>query len=272
MNFLSLFFEKTFSVSYIGQLRFVECIETHRNLIKDAKTVSCTLDGHIREIFNRRYTATHSVFDLDETSILLYIKKIDFIKSFRLLQDSDYADFPNKDSVEFFPCNYFFTLAQSLYDSDDSDYTLYITTDIIFSSNSFDFKTIISKIQHTSEPIVYAKDFVQQDTRLLVTRIIILNRSAKELIKNNWKTALDTYLKENHEFKLRNEYATIRLFELCGIKTIKNFNFHQETIRFRSNMDFNNLDTTTLLEQQSQFSENKRQFIIECRNGKHKNQ
>lgn len=274
MNFLSLFSKKTFSVSYIGQLRFYECLKTHKNAIVGATLVSCTLDSLIREVYNKKYTAEHSIMNYTLDEILIDIKKYNWIQDFKLLNDDDYKDIDNRYSVDFFPCNYFFTLAKSLNSKlNKSDYNIFLTTDLVLFDSSPTFKSIISNIKHTRKPTVYGAYFVENDTKLLVTRILIINRAAIELIEKNWNDALQQYYKETHDFKLRNEYATVRLFELSGIDNFQDLNFSGEIIRFRSNMDINDLTPKVLLAQQKEFSQNKKIFVTKgIKNGNRKSE
>lgn len=272
MIFFSNLFKKTFATHYIGQLRFFECIKTHESFLYGSSAVNLTLDILIREVFNKRYTADYSVQNLDLIEIDTEIKKISWIKNIKFLLDSDYSEIENRHDVKFFPCNYFFTLAKSLdFQSIDSDYFVFLTSDLIFSSKIKPIKSVIDQLEYSKKPAVYGMYFEENNQKLIVTRALVLNNAAVEAVMSNWKYALDKYLNEEHEYSLRNEYATFRLFQLCGIETFKNLSMSGEIIRFRSNMDMNILDTDILLAQQSEFSKMKRTFVEDIRNGKYKN-
>ena len=93
------------------------------------------------------------------------------------------------------------------------------------------------------------------------TQVVAINKSARKLIIQNWKSALAQYLEEDHEHQLRNEYATLRLLKLCGISKIQSLKADAEIIRFRNNMDLKNLDLFTLKMLSSEYSNKKRRFV-----------
>lgn len=271
MNFLFRLIKKKFNIHYVGQLRYIECIDLHKSFIADASSVYITVDTLIREVFNRQYTARHSINDLTIEDIRNKISDIKWINDAQLLTDSDYSEIENRHSVEFFSCNYFFTLSKSLSSQNLNDYAVLITTDLVFSPEINPIKKIINQIDHTETPTVYGMYLVENNQKLIITRLIIVNKAAAELIRINWKDALLNYFNEDHEYKLRNEYSTFRLFQLCGINQFLKLNAGGDIIRFRSNMVLHDLDTKNLLKQQSEFSNMKRQFVEDIRNGKYKN-
>jgi len=231
----------TFSVTYVGQLRFVECLSTHYKFFKDSY-VSASITPTIVESWDITPLARHSVYPdklLDDS--IDNLKSNTLINKIHILTDTDYVDYDNH-SIDFFPCNYFFTFAKNC-ESIKTDYVILMTTDLIF----FDlapqslFQDSINQHTNTTTPTVYA-NVVDENDITIGTHIIYLNAAAVECVKANWKYALETYLGEEHPFKLRNEYATWRLFHLCGINCFESLRLPTEIVRFRANMNFENLN------------------------------
>lgn len=254
----------TFSVNYVGQLRYYECMKIHKNILEGAQRVSGAVMPVIKETWKGSFKARHSVDTKDLDSTISDITSFKWINQFLVLSENkdDYLEFTNTSIIHLFPCEYFITLVKSL-EADTSDFTFFITTDLIFFPNEPVFKNSIENYDNTVST-AYVRYIFSDRTDIISTLIICINKLAKDIILKNWKHAIEIFLKEDHPDKFRNEYATLRLFELCGIKSIKRLDINLETIRFRDNMSLDSVTNLKYLKTQSKlYSEEKKKFIYE---------
>jgi len=252
----------TFSVKYIGQLRYYECIKNHRVIVEGAKNISCTLIPFIKETWKGTFKAKHSIKEKSLDDIALDIGRISWINDFKLLEENpeEYLDYKNTTIIHLFPCEYFITLAKSLSDI-DCDFDVFITTDLIFSSNTQLVAETLSRYTVDEIPTIYCNQ-VDNNKSLMSTQVMCINRAARNCIIKNWKSAVETFLLEDHEFKYRNEYVTMRLLNLCGIETVNELRMWADVIRFRDNMDIQNLTNVRNIKLLSaEYSNSKREFI-----------
>lgn len=254
----------TFSVNYVGQLRYYECMKTHKSILEGAQHVSGAVIPFIKETWKGSFKARHSVDIKDLNSIISDINSFTWINQFLILSENkdDFLEFTNTSIIHLYPCEYFITLVESLKD-DTSDFTFFITTDLIFFPNKPVFKNSIENYDD-NVPTAYVRHIFSDRTDIISTLVICINKLARDVILKNWKQAIEIFLKEDHPDKFRNEYATLRLFELCGIESIKKLDMNLETIRFRDNMSLDSITNLKYLKIQSKlYSAEKEKFIYE---------
>jgi len=254
----------TFSINYVGQLRYYECMKTHKGILEGAHRVSGAVIPFIKETWKGSFKAKHSVDTKDLTSIISDITSFEWIDQFSIISESkdDYLEFTDISIIHLFPCEYFITLVKSL-EADTSDFNFFITTDLIFFPNKPVFKNTLENYD-TDVPTAFVRYVSNNRTDLISTLVIGINKLARELILKNWKQAIEIFLKEDHPDKFRNEYVTHRLFELCGIQNIKQLNINLEIIRFRNNMSLDVITNLKYLKTQSnEYSIEKKKFIHE---------
>ena len=254
----------TFSVNYVGQLRYYECMKTHKSILEGAQHVSGAVIPFIKETWKGSFKARHSVGIKDLNSIISDINSFTWINQFLMLSENkdDYLEFTDISIIHLFPCEYFITLVKSL-EADASDFIFFITTDLIFFPNKPVFKNIIENYDD-NVPTAYVRYISSDRTDIISTLVICINNLARDKILKNWKQAIAIFLKEDHPDKFRNEYATLRLFELCGIESIKRLDMNLETVRFRNNMSLDSITNLKYLKTQSKlYSAEKEKFIYE---------
>ena len=254
----------TFSVNYVGQLRYYECMKTHKNILEGAQRVSGAVMPIIKETWKGSFKAKHSVDTKDLNSIISDITSFKWINQFLVLSENkdDYLEFTNTTIIHLFPCEYFITLVKSL-EADTSDFIFLITTDLIFFPNEPVFKNAIENYDNIVST-AYVRYIFSDRTDIISTLVICINKLAKHMILKNWKHAIEIFLKEEHPDKFRNEYVTFRLFELCGIESIKRLDINLETIRFRDNMSLDSVTNLEYLKTQAKlYSVEKEKFIYE---------
>lgn len=258
----------TFSVHYIGQLRFYECMLTHRKITNRASSIYCTVSPDIKEVWNASFKARHSVYEKSLNQIIDEIRSYqsEWLTDFKLLTERDYSEVSDPNTIKFWPCNYFFTLGKSLRD-DGSDFSIFITTDLIFCDEST-LDKMVNQYVVTSVPTLYCEN-IDNNNELINTQVICINSSARRLIIENWKHALEQVRAEDHEHILRNEYITFRAIQLCGISCFKKLSINNSIVRFRSNMSLEDIDYQILDTQYREYSKEKREFI-NARNKKSK--
>ena len=254
----------TFSVNYVGQLRYYECMKTHKSILEGAERVSGAVIPFIKETWKGPFRAKHSIDTKDLNNIISDITSFKWINQFLTLSENkdDYLEFTDTSIIHLFPCEYFITLVKSL-GVDTCDFNFFITTDLIFFPNEPVFKNSIENYDN-NVPTAYVRYIFSDRTDIISTLIICINKLAKDIILKNWKHAIEIFLKEDHPDKFRNEYATLRLFELCGIKSIKRLDINLETIRFRDNMSLDSVTNLEYLKTQAKlYSAEKEKFIYE---------
>ena len=253
----------TFVIFYTGQFRFVECLDLHTNAISGNSGTYAGLSTSIVESWQLPLSARHSVDPaktLDES--LNEFKNRNFL-NYTFVDSDTKKVIPEHASIEFFPCEYFFTLGATIQET-DSDYAVVMTTDLIFTNKENVLKNTINRLLPSKSPTVYLEYTTTKKTQMK-TFLFILNNAAITMIKNHYVDAINTFLKEHHEHQLSNEYATLRLLELCKIN-IAHLKINQQIIRFRPTMDFEKipyLNSTALLELSVEYSQWKQKKISE---------
>ena len=255
----------TFVIFYTGQFRFFECIDLHKDVISGNSGIYAGLSTTITESWQLPLSARHSVYpDKTLDKSLDEFKNKNFINSIFL--DNDIKNvIPEHTSIEFFPCEYFFTLGSTIQDT-ESDYVVVMTTDLIFTDNKENvLKNIIDNLLPSNIPTAYVQYTNISEKNQMSTFLFVLNKEAIQLIKSQYIDAIKTFLKEYHKYKLSNEYATLRLLKLCKIN-IEYLKTDQRILRFRSTMDFDNisqLNFTSLLKLSVEYSMWKKQKLSE---------
>jgi len=236
----------TFVVFYTGQFRFVECINLHTDVIAQNSGIYAGLSTTINESWKMTLSARHSVNPLKTLEeSLTEFKNKNFINC-AIIDNSFYCVVPEYESVEFFPCEYFFTLGTTIQEI-NSDYVAVMTTDLIFKNIKAEFlNNIVENLISNKKPTAYVRYADWNKKNQMITYLFFLNKEAVLAIKQHYIDAIKTFLTECHEFRLSNEYATLRLLELCNI-AITGLPYQSETaiLRFTPAIPFDKIDILT---------------------------
>lgn len=220
-----------YCVSYIGQVRYLECIQLHRDVYSGESNITAILNQDVSEKVKFQSRCKHSLEgNITEDQIKNKLSELN-ISDAVILKNKD---FPLMETLLGFPCQLFYTIVKTVEKYSDYDFMLFLTTDLIFVEDHLIMKRIVKTLP-INEPMV----FCRIDEENFYPRIFILNNLAVQNIKANWQTALKMYQDLVAEGKDRNEFATRKLFEYCGVK-IQQVDFLY-ALRFRPNMDFKNV-------------------------------
>ncbi len=218
---------KKYSVTYIGQARYIDCIKFHKTNLGAPTDITAVLNTNIKEKVNFNALCKHSVNgNLTNKQITDTLKSLLDFKDIQLLEDNDLQ-------IDL-ACQLFYTLVKSIETHYDYDFILFLTTDLIFVDRDFVMKEKVENLS-ISEPTV----FCRIDKNDFYPRLFIINNLAIQNIRANWKTAFELFKNLEEEGKDRNEFATRKLFEFCGIRIQEVEYFY--ALRFRPNMDIKSI-------------------------------
>ncbi len=247
-----------YCVSYIGQVRYIDCIQLHNDVYDGKSNITAVLNYDINEKIGFVSQCKHSFAgnltkdQIKKDLLNLGIRDVDLLNN---------NDFPLMDTQISLACQLFYTVAKTLETHSDYDFSLFLTTDLIFTEDQFITKHLVKNLP-INEPIV----FCRLDGESFYPRMFILNNLAMQNIKTNWKTAFRMYEELVAEGKDRNEYATLKLLEYCGLK-IQPVNFFY-ALRFRPNMSWQSVidkDYRSLAEQESNYRDYRNEKILKLK-------
>lgn len=225
-------------VFYVGQLRYVECLQFHKSIHSNANKIYAAFVEKIFDSYKYNLGSDYSCHNnLTFNQALTYFK--DFINSddVTVVDAIRYAHLINIEKLAYFKTQQFVLMADFLKDADSaSEFTLVMNTNgIVDQDRTFEVE-LISQMCISDNPTAWAATRIMPAGNGLSPNIILLNKQAVSKIKSNWISAYQRFVEEGDLHPEHVETCWYTLLTYCGVQINKiPMNFSLKP--FRPNMD-----------------------------------
>lgn len=231
-----------FDVMYAGQLRFVECTSNHTSMIRNASNVYAVLTDRLMDNYynNANLGSSFSVTSNELTieQAVEILKNNTGVSNIKFLPYSEFTNVIPIDTPAYFA---FYHLLMILDNIQENDAVVLSTTDSIFWGDRNSLQRNCNRVNNFfNRRIPAACVQSSNDNGLLHNQLIILNRAAVKMLKENWRAAISNFFAGADSDNLRQEIIWYNIFNYCNIKLLK-YTFI-DSKRFRANMDFSKIE------------------------------
>lgn len=224
----------TYDVMYVGQLRFVECVNFHKPLLHNAKNVYGVFVEDLMDHWNMNLGSKHSCMgDLSFNDAIEYFIKTTGTSDITVVDSTTYNKFINTTEFTYFKAQRFLMMAD-LIKNTDSDFTVIVSTDLIINS-SFILDTEFFDYFDKLESKVFVK--TNNDPTLLRTHLVIFNSKGVTQLKSNWQDSYRKFVSEGKVHPERVETTWETLLTYSGMK-IEDIKYPTQEAPFRPTMIF----------------------------------
>jgi hypothetical protein len=224
----------TYDVMYVGQLRFVECVDIHKPLLQNAKNIYGVFVEDLIDSWNVNLGASYScngstTFD----NAIEYFKKSTGTLDITVIDSKKYNEFIDTTKPAYFNAQRFLMMAD-LIKNTDSDFVFVISTDLILN-NSFINDTEFFNYFDKSESEVFVKNNL--NPTLLRTHLVIFNSKGVAQLKSTWQDCYRRFISEDTVNQKRVETTWETLLTYSGVK-ITSMKYPIQETPFRPTMIF----------------------------------
>jgi hypothetical protein len=224
----------TYDVMYVGQLRFVECVDLHRPLLQNAKNIYGVFVEDLIDSWNVNLGASYSCAgDMTFKDAVDYFIKATGTLDITVIDSTKYNQFIDTTGVTYFNSQRFLMMAD-LIKHTDSDFVIVLSTDLIIQPSFILNKEFFDYFDKL-ESEVFVKNNL--NPTLLRTHLIIFNSKGVARLKNAWQDGYRRFISENSARQKRVETTWEDLLIYSGIK-IKEMQYLIQETPFRPTMRF----------------------------------
>ncbi len=228
----------TYDVMYVGQLRFVECIEFHKDILKNAKNIYGVFCKDIQDIYKINIGSSYSAKDSKlnfEGAVEYFINNVK-TQDITIVENEIYKDIFNIDSLEYFTARRFLLLANYIRET-DSDFTVILSTDSLINPDNL--QRCLDKSKEFKDPYIFVNSFASDHDKeklLFNTNFSYINQTGRVNFKKYWKESSLKFLSTEQRHPLKVETTWSLFTELCHVKN-KNLPYQIPVNAFRPNMN-----------------------------------
>lgn len=232
----------TYDVIYVGQLRFVECVDLHKKILKNAKNIYGVFVKDIQDIYKINLGTSYSVNggNSDFDSALDYFKKSTGCQDITIVNDEIFKDQINIQTVTYFISRRFLLLSNYIKNT-DSDFTIVLSSDCLI--DPFNIEENLKSLSKIKDPCMFVDSYIDLNEPNFLSfnvHFSIINKKGILNLKKNWKNSFSKFLGEIDKYPLRVETTWALLTDFCEIKN-QYFELKIPVQLFRANMDFDTI-------------------------------
>ena len=206
----------TYDVMYVGQLRFVECVDIHKPLLQHAKNIYGVFVEDLIDSWNVNLGASYSCNrSTTFNDAIEYFKKSTGTSDITVIDSKKYNEFIDTTKPAYFNAQRFLMMAD-LIKATDSDFVFVISTDLIINP-SFILDTEFFDHFDKLESGVFVK--TNPNPTLLRTHLVIFNSKGVAQLKNTWQDCYRRFISEDTVNQKRVETTWETLLTYSGVKS-----------------------------------------------------
>lgn len=246
----------TYDVMYVGQLRFVECVDLHKPLLKNAKNIYGVFVKDLIDSWNVNLGASYSCDNnITFNDAIDYFKKSTGTLDVTVIDSKQYNNFIDTTKFSYVKAQRFLMMADFIKDT-DSDFVIVMSTDLILNTSFVDDARFFDYFDKL-EPNVFTK--ITPHPKHLKIHFVIFNSKGIKQLKNIWQTSYKKFVSEGvaHVEKVETTWETLLTYSSVNIKDLQ---YPLQENPFRPTMNFEQvkkLDFNYISKKQSDWREYK---------------